>query len=536
MRILLVDDEAAILEITEEFLEISMVADVDTASSATEGLAKLELGSYDAVVSDYQMPGEDGIAFLKKLRSRGIEIPFILFTGKGREEVVIEALNSGADFYLQKGGQPEAQFAELENQIITAVERRRAEEAIIAMNSKLSAAVNLTRVAFWSFGFADMTIHTDDWQWATVSTDGTADDGTEMKLADYLQQFVHPDDVGRVSQFFEAISANHSVHEVGRIQYREFVGSGAYRWVEVTLQVVNDAVGNAGTGFGAIQDITEHKEAERTLRESEEKFSKAFHNEAIAMALVRLDNGTVIDANQRFASLNGYSRDDMIGRSLRELIKLVEPTILDELAQGLRDESQVVRKELKVRRRGGELWTALASAQVLRLEAEDVVILSVEDISERRSMELLVETEKRKMRAGMDLARLASWEYDALTGYFTFDDSFYSFLKTSSEKECGQHMSWDRYLHEFVHPDDRETVMKTVRANIESDFPGDFAQFVHRIVRKDGETRTVMVRITPIRDSDRKVLKTFGVNQDITEQIPFGEWKSPGSNEEPRKS
>ena len=59
---------------------------------------------YDAIISDYQIPDMDGIEFLKKVRSSGNSIPFIIFTGKGREEVVIEALNAGADFYLQKGG------------------------------------------------------------------------------------------------------------------------------------------------------------------------------------------------------------------------------------------------------------------------------------------------------------------------------------------------------------------------------------------------------------------------------------------------
>ena len=62
--------------------------------------------AYDAVILDYQMPETNGIDFLKLIRSRDDPIPFILFTGRGREEVVIEALNSGADFYLQKGGDP----------------------------------------------------------------------------------------------------------------------------------------------------------------------------------------------------------------------------------------------------------------------------------------------------------------------------------------------------------------------------------------------------------------------------------------------
>ena len=74
------------------------------------------------------MPEMDGIEFLKIVRGRGDKTPFIIFTGKWREEVVIEALNSGADFYLQKGGEPKSQFAELSNKIQHAVSTGRLTE------------------------------------------------------------------------------------------------------------------------------------------------------------------------------------------------------------------------------------------------------------------------------------------------------------------------------------------------------------------------------------------------------------------------
>ena len=71
------------------------------------------------------MPDMDGITFLRYVRSHHEYLPFILFTGRGREEVVIEALNNGADFYIQKGGEPTAQFVELAHKITVAVEKKR---------------------------------------------------------------------------------------------------------------------------------------------------------------------------------------------------------------------------------------------------------------------------------------------------------------------------------------------------------------------------------------------------------------------------
>lgn len=68
---------------------------------------------YDVVVSDYVLPGKNGLDFLKELRDRGNNIPFILFTGKGREEVSVKALNLGADRFFNKFGQPETVYGEL---------------------------------------------------------------------------------------------------------------------------------------------------------------------------------------------------------------------------------------------------------------------------------------------------------------------------------------------------------------------------------------------------------------------------------------
>jgi signal transduction histidine kinase len=129
-RILYVDDEPGLLEIAKIFLEMEGVFTVDTLPSATTALAQLSRERYDAIVSDYQMPEMDGIMFLKQLKASGNATPFIIFTGRGREEVVIEALNSGADFYIQKGGEPHAQFAELANKIRHAVSLKQSEEAL----------------------------------------------------------------------------------------------------------------------------------------------------------------------------------------------------------------------------------------------------------------------------------------------------------------------------------------------------------------------------------------------------------------------
>jgi FOG: CheY-like receiver len=104
LRVLAVDDEPAFLELTRAYLERDGDIEVETTSSPLQALDMLTETPYDAIVADYEMPEMNGIALLQEVRRRGLSIPFIIFSGRGREEAIIEALNSGADFYLQKGG------------------------------------------------------------------------------------------------------------------------------------------------------------------------------------------------------------------------------------------------------------------------------------------------------------------------------------------------------------------------------------------------------------------------------------------------
>jgi len=130
ISVLYVDDESALLEITKNGMERGGEFTVDTAISAREAIEKLKGSRYDALVADYLMPEMDGISLLKYLRPRCNGMPFILFTGNGGEEVAVEALNAGADFYVQKKGSPRAQVAELQTRIRSAVARRQSERAL----------------------------------------------------------------------------------------------------------------------------------------------------------------------------------------------------------------------------------------------------------------------------------------------------------------------------------------------------------------------------------------------------------------------
>jgi DNA-binding NtrC family response regulator len=134
ISVLYVDDEPVLLDTLKLFLERDPEFRIATALSARKALEKIRTESFDAIVSDYEMPEIDGIAFLKIVRERYPKMPFIIFTGKGREEIVIESLNSGADYYVKKGGDARSQFAELASKVRHAVELRESQKKVARLN------------------------------------------------------------------------------------------------------------------------------------------------------------------------------------------------------------------------------------------------------------------------------------------------------------------------------------------------------------------------------------------------------------------
>ena len=142
---LYVDDEPVLLEVGKLFLEKFGEMKVDTLEFPGEALERIRVHKYDIIISDYEMPEMNGIKLLKIIRAEYPLLPFIIFTGRGREEVAIEALNNGADYYLQKGGDPKSQFTELIHIVQRAVERNRSHETILHLNRLYSILSSTNR-------------------------------------------------------------------------------------------------------------------------------------------------------------------------------------------------------------------------------------------------------------------------------------------------------------------------------------------------------------------------------------------------------
>ncbi|HPY61408.1 MAG TPA: response regulator, partial [Methanospirillum sp.] len=88
LKILLVDDEEIVLKATRDYLVTCFGFDVDITESGAQAIARLSLTQYDAIIADYDMDHMSGLELLSSIREKGDQTPFIMFTGKGREEVV----------------------------------------------------------------------------------------------------------------------------------------------------------------------------------------------------------------------------------------------------------------------------------------------------------------------------------------------------------------------------------------------------------------------------------------------------------------
>lgn len=139
IRVLFIDDNQDLCNLFQLFLESDSGFQVHTCTSALDGLLFLADNAVDAIISDYAMPEMDGILFLKEVKKKYPEIPFIILTGEDSKETAIEALNSGADFYQNKGEELDIQTRDIGNKIRLLVSQRSARDAVRRKDAILEA-------------------------------------------------------------------------------------------------------------------------------------------------------------------------------------------------------------------------------------------------------------------------------------------------------------------------------------------------------------------------------------------------------------
>ncbi len=324
LRVLYVDDEPGLLEISKLFLEKVGAFSVDTVPSAKEALIRLNTERYDAIISDYLMPEMDGIMFLVELRVLGNTTPFIIFTGRGREEVVIEALNEGADFYIQKGGDPESQYVELAHKIRSAVSRQRTENQAKDTERRLHDITNFLPDATFAIDKEGFVI-----AWNRAIEEMTGVPANDM-LGKGNYEYSVPFYGERRPILIDLVSIPDDERTTGRYSNIKREGSiitaetslprpsGRYSVLMGRASVLYNSKGDVIGAIESIRDITEQKRNEESLGESGQKYRTVIEqsNDGIFIA----QDGLLVFHNPSFATLTGYSSADLYGRSIADLI------------------------------------------------------------------------------------------------------------------------------------------------------------------------------------------------------------------------
>jgi PAS domain S-box-containing protein len=327
IRVLHVDDQRDLAELTSEFLERKNDDfTVVTETNAQNALDRLASESIDCVVSDYDMPRHDGLEFLEQVRDDHGDIPFILFTGKGSEEIASEAISAGVTDYLQKESGTD-QYTVLANRIENAVEHHRSRRAVEATEEKLLQLAERTDDVLFLFD--------GDWDRLLFINSAYEDlwGGSIAELQDDPTAFldhIHPDDRERAKRSLERLQHG----EPDTIEYRIVTKEGDQRWVRGETKPIFGDHGNVSRIAGFVRDITDQKSREQELR------ARATAMEAATDGIAILnDDHEYVFVNESHAEIYGYDTPgELLGESWRVCyddtdVARFESDILPQLAE-----------------------------------------------------------------------------------------------------------------------------------------------------------------------------------------------------------
>lgn len=348
--VLYVDDDPSFTRLAATFLEREEERlDVHTATSPDEALELLADREFDCVIADYKMPETDGIELLEEVRNERPGVPFILYTGKGSEEVASEAIAAGVTDYLPKGTND--QYAILANRVTNAVEQFRTERALEDTRRRLSRFVEQSSLGVieWNDEFEIVRANEAAEEILGYSEEELVGNSWELLVPEPEQETVE----GIVDELLGEEGGHHSVNENVRKDGERIICDWHNR-------VVTDESGAVIAIFSQFEDITEQKEQERELKRKNERLE-----EFVGVVSHDLRNPlAVAEAHRELASDECDS--DHLGRVRRAHERMSE--LIEELLALARQEQQSVEPEtVEVRTIADASWEFVDGGSATRV-------------------------------------------------------------------------------------------------------------------------------------------------------------------------
>ncbi|MHA2493954.1 MAG: PAS domain S-box protein [Candidatus Hodarchaeales archaeon] len=491
---LLVDDDLNLLGVAKVLLpREEPTINLITAASAQEALQKMREEPFDAVISDYKMSGMDGLAFLQTLRDEGNLIPFIIFTGQGREEVAMQALNLGADYYLMKGAEAKSTFGELAHIIRQVVQHKQTEDALILEREFTDNVINSLSDTFYIFDPEDGRAI----RWNTVFEEIGGYSYEELKQNTPLDYYP-PEEHSLIKEATREVMATGQ----SNVELTFIAKNGRRVPFEYSAVLIKSPEGKPWIcAIG--RDITERKQAEAMLHESEGRYRALVENGFDGVFIHQ--NYKFLDLNQQFADMIGAPRSALLGT---DVLRLFPP----ELYEKIREYVQTGKGgllESKLQRSDGSLISTESFGAPCLFQGEEARIVAIRDISKREQIENeLKESEEKFRRIVEDQTEfIVRW---LPGGVRTFvNDSYCRYLGKPAEELLG--ISFFPLIY--------EQDLAAVKKQLDTLSPENpISTDEHRVIRPDGTIGWNRWTDRAIFDDEGQLIEYQSVGQDITAQ------------------
>ncbi|MEF8832188.1 MAG: PAS domain S-box protein [Candidatus Thermoplasmatota archaeon] len=441
---LLVDDEKSLLEQAEVFLErLEEEIDIVPVSSAEKALNVMDEKNFDVIVSDYQMPEKDGLEFLEELREKkNSDLPFIMFTGKGREEVAMKALNLGADRYLQKGGDPSAQYNVLAQAIEQEVEHHRTELNLEESEERYRKLVETTGDI--------IIIHDKKGSIKFVNQAGLDFAGYSVEevkgknITDFLPEDEIPDLIERKKKRVE--------EEVkDRLKYQTaFINKDGERIdVDVEATALLDE-GEYKESLVIARDITERKMAEQKLKENRSRLNRSQKVAKVGSWEIDLETDELTWSDETYSIFEIPKDKSMDYQDFLDKIHPEDRDYVDEKwEEGLEDGEYDI--EHRIIADGKTKWVREKADIKYDDEGKPIeVIGSVQDITERKMAEKKLEESEERYRRLFETAQDGMLIIDAETGIIEDANPFIQDILGYSKEELFGKELWELGTFESI--------------------------------------------------------------------------------------